>query len=363
MSLKNINYSSRFTKYLVASRAFEQEPLIIVDIGARGGFERHWSLYGDEVKLIGFEADPEECEQLNQRASNSGNRFFPVALHQNRGKKEFYVTAFPNSSGFYRADMEFWQRFPEEVLLAVEKTIDIDTVDFDSFASENHIDSVDFIKLDTEGSELDILKGAIKSLRKSVLGVSIEVEFFPCHKDQPVFSDVDSFMRQMGFCLFDLATYRHARKSLKPSWHISVDYGQITWGQALYLRDGVNEIDYSSSLEGGWDNIKVLKLASIMELFCLPDCAIELIQVAHRKGLIQGWNVDNLIDLLVPKFKGNSISYNEYLKNIEHSGRARMRICSGKQLIIKVVPRPIRYVIRTRLPKLRDLIIKILSRI
>lgn len=354
MSLKNINYFPRFTKYLVASRAFEQEPLIIVDIGARGGFERHWSLYGDEVKLIGFEADPEECERFNQQASNSGNRFFPVALHQNRGKKKFYVTALLDSSGFYRADMEFWQRFPDEVNVVLEKTIDIDTVDFDSFASENHIDSVDFMKLDTEGSELDILKGAIKSLRKSVVGVSIEVEFLPVHKDQPVFSDVDSFMRQMGFWLFDLATYRYTRKSLKPSYGISVDYGQILSGQALYLRDGVNEIDSSSSLEGGWDNIKVLKLASIMELFCLPDCAIELIQVGHRKGLIQGWNVDNLIDLLVPRCKGNSISYNEYLNII-------IAPHGGKQLLRKVVPKPIRRVIRNRLTKIRDLIDKIVS--
>ncbi|MBA7580849.1 hypothetical protein ES708_22744 [subsurface metagenome] len=168
-------------------------------------------------------------------------------------------------------------------------------------------------------------------------------------------------MRQMGFCLFDLALYRHARKSLRPNWHINVDYGQITFGQALYLRDGVNEIDYSSSLEGSWNNIKVLKLASIMELFCLPDCAIELIQVGHRKGLLQGWDVDNLIDLLVPKWKGNAISYNKYLKNMENSSRARMRIDSGKQFIVKVVPRPIRHVISNRLPKLRDLIIKILS--
>ena len=357
MSLKNINYSPRFTKYLVASRAFEQEPLIIVDIGARGGFEQHWSLYGDEVKIIGFEADPEECERLNQQASNSGNRFFPVALHQNRGKKEFYVTAFPDSSGFYRADMEFWQRFPEELLFVVEKTIEIDTVDFDSFASKNHIDSVDFIKLDTEGSELDILKGAIKSLRSQVLGVSIEVEFFPVHKDQPVFSDVDSFMRQMGFCLFDLATCRLARKSLKPSYGISVDYGQILVGDALYLRDGVNEIDSSSSLEGGWDNIKVLKLASIMELFGLPDCAIELIQVGHRKGLLQGWDVDNLIDLLVPKCKGNTISYNKYLKNIiaPYGGDPFLR------KVVLLVPSPIRHVIRDRFPKLRDLIVKILT--
>lgn len=358
MGSLQINSFPRFTKHLVTSRAFEQKPLIIVDVGARGGFERHWSLYGDQVKLIGFEADSEECEQLNQQASNSGNCFFPVALHQNQGRKKFYVTAYPSSCGFYPADMNYVQRFPDEVNLRVRNYFEMDTVDFDSFASENRIDYVDFMKLDTEGSELDILKGAVGFLKKTVIGLSVEVEFFQWHKDQPVFSDVDSFLRQMGFWLFDLATYRHARKSLKPSHGVNgftSDYGQIIWGQALYLRDGVNEIDSSCSLEDGWDHIKILKLVSIMELFCLPDCAIELIQVGHRKGLIQGWDVDHLIDLLVPSVGGKSVSYNEYLKNIEHPDKIRIPIPT------KIVPRPIRRIIRNHLIKLRDLIDEIVS--
>ncbi len=220
------------------------------------------------------------------------------------------------------------------------------------------------MKLETEGSELDILKGAIGVLKKSVIGLSVEVEFLQWHKDQPVFSDVDSFMRQIGFQVFDLATYRHARKSLKPSYGangFTSDYGQIIWGQALYLRDGVNEIASSNSLEDGWDDIKVLKLASIMELFCLPDCAIELIQVAHQKGLLQGYDVDYLIDLLVPRVGGKSVSYDEYLKNIEHPDRARIIIRNGKQFLRKVLPRPIRHIIRNRLTKLGDLIDKIVS--
>ncbi len=325
--------SLKFTEYLVAKQAFVSEPLTVVDVGARAGFEPHWLFYGDQAKLIGFEPDEKECKRLNKQMFNSGNSIFPVALHQNRGKKTFYITSYHlSSSSFYQPDMEFCKRFPDEANLVVEKTIEIDTIDFDSFANENHISSVDFIKLDTEGSELDILKGAVRSLRKSVIGVSVEVEFLPVHKDQPVFSEVDPFMRQNGFWLFDLSVYRKPRKvlsmSTKPSsW---ADYGQIIWAQALYLRDGVNEINSSSSLENGWDDIKILKLASIMELFYLSDCAIELIQIAHRKGLLQRWDVSHLLDLLVSSVERKNISYNEYLKNIEHSDKIKRRIRRGK---------------------------------
>lgn len=231
---------------------------------------------------------------------------------------------------------------------SVVKTIDINTVDFDSFASENGINKVDFIKLDTEGCELDILKGAIGVLKKSVIGLSIEVEFYPFHKGQPLFSDVDSFLRPLGFKMFDMALYRHARKVLpqRESSPLSGPdkQGQVLWGQALYMRDGVSEIESSISLEDGWDDMKILKLASIMELFCLPDCAIELIQVAQRKGFLRGKDVDHLIDLLTRSVV-----------------RKKVVIGRTKQLSVKFLPRSISLKVRNFLVKLRYLIDEIIN--
>jgi len=367
MSLRNINPSPRFTKHLVASRAFERKPLLVADVGARGGFERHWSLYGDQVVLMGFEADPEECEQLNQQASGSRNRFFPIALHQNKGPKTFYVTAYPNSSGFYPPDIQHVLRFPDKVNLVVVKTLEINTVDFDSFVGENGIDYVDFIKLDTEGSELDILKGAIKSLRKSVIGLSIEVWFQQWHEKQPVFGDIDSFLTPLGFRLFDLSTYRISREALPVPTTSPIpgptERGQVASGEVLYLRDGASEIERSSALDDGWNDVKVLKLASIMELFCLPDCAIELLQVANRKGLLQGRDVNHLIDMLVPSVRGEIVTHSEYLESIQNVK------CKGYvsniqrvgHLLKKFVPLPVRLKAGACLVKFRDLIDEILK--
>ncbi len=362
MSLKNINSFPRFSQHLVAARAFAQKPLVVVDVGARGGFEEHWSLYGNQVKLIGFEADAEECERLNQQMSNSGNQFFPVALHQNRDRKTFYLTAYPPASGFYPVDTGFWHRFVGERNLSVVKTLEMGTVDFDSFASENNINYVDFMKLDTEGSELDILKGAVSFLKKSVMGLSVEVEFLSLHKGQPIFSDVDLFLGSLGFRLYDLAIYRDDRKALPvlTSSPIStpVERGQVISGQALYLRDVVGEIESASTLEVGWDVSRVLKMASIMELFCLPDCAIEVIQLARQKELLEGGDVAHLIDMLVPGTGSKSASYNEYMENlrvIKNRGYVG-NIEHGRQLSRRFLPAVARRKIFDFLVKLRDLI-------
>jgi len=367
MGLKNINFSPRFTRHLIASHSFEKKPLVTVDVGARGGFEEHWSLYGDQVKLIGFEADAAECERLNQQESGLDRRFYPVALHQDTGQRTFYSTAYPAGSGFYQPDMKLVQRFPDKVNLAVVETIDLETAGFDSFASDNGIDYVDFVKLDTESVELDILKGAIGSLRKSILGLSIEIWFQPWHRGQPVFCDVDSFLRPLGFRLFDLAIYRMSREALPEATPSPIPgptkHGQVISGEALYLRDGADEIANESMLEDGWDDIKLLKLASIMELFGLPDCSIELVQVAQRTGFIQDRDVNHLADLLVPSTESKPVSYYSHIQNVwivKQSGYAS-KTQRAKSQLVKYMPGAIRRRITIFLIKLRDIIDHILE--
>lgn len=342
-----INSNPRFTTHLVKSRIFTSSPLVVVDVGARSGFrDRHWFFYNDQINLIGFEPDQEECERLNIQSSKLSNRrYFPIALNQKMGKRTFYVTTYPSSSSFYSPNMKLVSRFPDIVNLTVKETIEIDTVDLDSFANGNNINYVDFIKLDVEGAELDVLKGAASFLEKSVLGLQVEVYFQPWRKGQPIFSEIDTYVRSYDLVLFDLLIRRHARKPLPEPFYGSgpgpTKMGQCIWGEALYLLDGVNEIS-SEDESGKWDDIKVLKLASIMELYSLNDCAIELLQVAKRKRFLSELDVDHLIDLLVPVVKGKQLSYSKYLNYIEGLDKKGPKK-AGRLIkkIIKKCPRPV----------------------
>lgn len=166
MGLSSINYRPKMTQYLVDKRAFDTRRLVVVDVGARYGGEQHWNAYGDQLILIGFEPDEEECKSLNEKFSMKGHRYFPVALHKDKGCRTFYITQFNASCGFYKRDMTFWSRFPDKVNVRVKETVQMDTVDFDSFAECHGIEYVDFMKLDVEGAELDILEGSVNYLRE-----------------------------------------------------------------------------------------------------------------------------------------------------------------------------------------------------
>ena len=73
--------------------------------------------------------------------------------------------------------------------------------------------SPDLIKLDTQGSELDILKSLSKNNLNNVLGIEIEVEFIEMYKNQPLFGEINSFLSKNNFEILDLRTHRSYRVS------------------------------------------------------------------------------------------------------------------------------------------------------
>jgi FkbM family methyltransferase len=286
MGHTRINTNPTMTRYLVEELGvFKNDPIAICDVGARGGFEPHWQVYGSQACLMGFEPDPIEFARLQANRASANQHIYPVALGKQRERRLFSVCHHPGGSSFYPADPNFIERFPPEYAqeLTVTQTLEIDTVSLDEFVRDYHISTIDFLKLDTEGCELDILQGARNILQTSVLGLSLEVLFHDSMRHQPTFSEIDRFLQAMGFQLFDLEIYRHARRTLpRPTLTFgNTDIGQVLWGQALYLRDGVAEIERSNSSDcQPWHQTRMLKLASLMEIFTLPDCALELIQAS-----------------------------------------------------------------------------------
>jgi FkbM family methyltransferase len=306
--------STRLVRRFVENRTFQQQKLTVADVGARLGYESHWTHFGDQVRMIGFEPDPEECEKVNRELGGSGHRCYPVALHRSRARRTFYITSTPPSCGFYKPDQGFFSRIPNERSVQVLRTVEIETTDFDSFAREQGVGPVDFMKLDVEGAELDVLMGAEKSLSEDILGVSVEVAFYPFHEHRPVFRDLDAFLWSKGFALFDLECVRYARKILSPFlFHPapgSTREGQVIWGQAIYFRDAAASLKASGKAPPEWPLVRVLKLAAVMEVFNFHDCAAELLDAARQCSIVTEAEAASYLDLLTP----DGMTYQQFLK-------------------------------------------------
>jgi FkbM family methyltransferase len=356
-TLRDLHPNPRFTKSIVENKLFNNDHLVVVDVGARKGFEKHWDNFIDQVNLIGFEPNKESFKECLEKKSNAQTSYYPYALDRNKGEKDFYITSYLSACGFYKPDEKMIKKFGSADTFNVTEITKVSTIDLDSFCDENNIQNVDFIKLDTEGSELDILKGAEKTLKSSVIGISVEVEFIKMYIDQPLFSDIDEYLRSHNFELYDLDLNRKTRSSLSPYASSNLDIGQLVQGQALYLRDCTSELGISNLNQKFWNKTKILKMASIHELFNLPDCAIELIQKSQSLDIIKDIEANFYVDLLIPDIDGSVTSYKEYLQKLRVSKPRIDHFKKGKySKIINYLPWPIPQIIRRLLSKTRDFI-------
>lgn len=323
---QKINSRPRFTHYLIDHGILQKNPLMVVDGGARGGFEKQWEMFGEQINLIGFELDRSECDRLNALQASPKRCFYPVALGEKIGRKTFYIQPHIASSSFFKTSKRFISRFPGWQPLIPCKTSRIKTVDLDSFTQKQNIQSVDFLKLDVEGCELEIFRGGRKTLANA-LGISAEAVFYPWREKMPTFSELDIYLRRLGFVLFDLPTFHWERISTSPLMFTNgvlgpSDRGQVTWTQAIYLRDAVAELGGNKRIKF-WDGLRILKLASLMELYNLEDCAIELLMFANTKKILQKYDLRLMVDLLTPPLNGKNVTYSQYVKHIKKVGPPR----------------------------------------
>ena len=92
--------------------------------------------------------------------------------------------------------------------------------------------SPDFLKIDVEGGELEVLKGSTRALSGTVLGLKIETAFVELHVGRPLLWQIDEFMRVAGFTLFNVGRNYWIRSN---RMHGYSSQPQLVWGDAIYF--------------------------------------------------------------------------------------------------------------------------------
>lgn len=183
--------------------------------------------------VIGFEALKEECDKLNASAE-SGHRYLPYCIGDGT-ERTFYVTNSGFTSSLYEPNTEFVRTFNNlEELMRVVRREKVQTVRLDDVSE---IRDVHFLKLDVQGAELDILKNASRVLDSAML-VYCEVEFVDLYKGQPLFAEIDQFLRSRGFMLHFFNGFGgRAFKPVTLKGDVNLALRQMLWSDAIYVPD------------------------------------------------------------------------------------------------------------------------------
>ena len=218
----------------------ESYKIRIVDIGASdGGYSPSYQPLIDVglASLIGFEPDKEACEVLNKK-NQKNSVYYPYFVGDGEAAT-FYETNWVLTGSLYPPNtplLEKFQNLSEVVTLKEEHPVQ--THRLDDIAE---INGADFLKMDIQGSELKVLENAT-NLLETTLVLQVEVEFVELYKGQPLFADVDSFLRSRGFQFhcFDGGLAGRTFKPLVVNDNMNKRINQVLWADAFYVRDWMN---------------------------------------------------------------------------------------------------------------------------
>jgi FkbM family methyltransferase len=144
--------------------------------------------------LIGFEPQRELCERLNAARGPLQN-YLPYAVSDG-SRHTFYQTRYAGMSGLKKPNARRLNQFiPLAEWGAVIGQTELQTYRLDEIVE---VSAIDFLKIDVEGSELDVFRAGRQKLSQTVV-VWTEASFVPIYDDQALLGDVDVELRSLGF--------------------------------------------------------------------------------------------------------------------------------------------------------------------
>ncbi len=210
-------------------------PIRIVDVGANAidGTPPYAPLLRDGATLVGFEPNPEALARLVQM-KGANETYLPHAIGDGQAHT-LHICAAEGMTSLLSPNptvLSLFHGFSQ--WSQVTATRPVETMRLDDI---DEAQGADMLKIDIQGGELMAMQNA-EELLKTLLVIQTEVEFLPMYVGQPLFSDVDQFLRSRGFVLHRFfPTVSRVISPMLVDNNIYAGMSQLVWADAIFVRD------------------------------------------------------------------------------------------------------------------------------
>jgi FkbM family methyltransferase len=186
-----------------------------------------------ESELVGFEPNPDSLAEL-QRSPDPRRTFLPYAVGDG-SRRPLHFCAAKDMTSLLEPNpsvLNLFHGFP--IWGRVVTTESVQTVRLDDVAE---IAGMTFLQMDIQGAELLALQHAENRLREALV-LHLEVEFLQLYIDQPLFSDVEQFLRHRGFVFHRF--FEPKSRVIQPmvvDGNLIAGLSQLLWSDAVFVRD------------------------------------------------------------------------------------------------------------------------------
>lgn len=227
------------------AREFRAAPLGFVDVGSLGGVHPVVAPIAEYVHALCFEPDAESFDALERKYAAkhayAGVTLQRVALAgEVDPRRALHVSVTPTNTSLLEPNPAFIERYRAERFreshVAHVATTTLDRAIYETPRPQRF---GEFIKLDTQGSEYEILAGAARVLDERCVAVLCEVEFFEVYRGQKTLVDIAQLLRGHGLALY--ALYSHYRSAGKLDRRSRDTEERLMWADAVFFKDPLDD--------------------------------------------------------------------------------------------------------------------------
>ena len=261
-----------------------------IDIGAEKDIGKPFSYYvkSNLLKITGFEPNIKEYNLLTKNFS--GRKYYNYALSNKKKISKFFLTKNNSASSLFEPNKKFNKYFISSnnksrkiIANKLLKCIKLDSL-------ENEIKDFDFIKIDTQGSELQILQGCRNILKKHSPIILLESWNFPIYKKTDLIEKILNFLRNLSYMPIEYenaASENFNNKYYNSKFDRPIKVGfEILFIPSLAILKKMNED-------------KILKMITILDLYGFKNLSLFLLDYNKNISKLHKNKIKNVVKKII----------------------------------------------------------------
>ena len=178
---------------------------VLVDVGASGGSPDIWRPIARHSTYIGFDPDLREVKRDTVDGYKAGV-VINKAISENPSATSvtFYLTESPYCSSTLEPDEEALSAYSFWKLFGVRRMVTVPATTLSRVVLEEGLSSIDWLKIDSQGTDLRIYRSIDDPLRNRIIAVDTEPGLLDAYRDEDLFVDVHRYLKSEGFWLSNL---------------------------------------------------------------------------------------------------------------------------------------------------------------
>ncbi len=295
-----------FSRTLVA--VCPERDIIAIDVGGAVEMQPHWLRLPKVSRTYVFEPHVDSFLELIERQkidpTYAYNHYLMIALGGKNGQRTLYKTNQPTGSSLHPPHPDGICNYPENDYLfpITEESIEVQTLE--SALDIFRLKQVDAIKLDTQGTELEILKGLGPELSKDLLLIEMEIPIIGGYDgDATDLTSTIHFVEELGLDLFDFRCNRFPGNAVRLGKDflkekLAADLEVPSMAQRLAEVDAVFFKDPKKLIDEGCSQEKLRRLIVLLAVYYFFPEAVFAAQYASEHDIISEEEKTEILETL-----------------------------------------------------------------